>query len=105
MNSNWKQNELAISGAVSSLRVKLRGRGEHEGPWALRHAELGRPVGHAGTLEVWAGTPSDDQQAKWLMRRVGAVVNNVSPTVAQPAQPGQPNPAQPSPAQPAEPAN
>ena len=41
---------------MSSLRVKLRGRGEHEGPWALRHAELGRPVGYADT-------PLDDQQA------------------------------------------
>ena len=30
--------------------------GEHEGPWALRHAELGRPVGYADT-------PLDDQQA------------------------------------------
>ena len=47
---------------MSSLRVKLRGRGEHEGPWALRHAELGRPVGYADT-------PLDDQQAMLGLHR------------------------------------
>ena len=36
--------------------------GEHEGPWALRHAELGRPVGYADT-------PLDDQQAMLGLHR------------------------------------